>query len=531
MNHDFAPSVHNFADDASGRPGTDSPAPRAVVIGAGLGGLAAAVRLRAKGYEVVVLEALPDPGGRARVFRKDGFTFDAGPTVITAPYLLEELFQLAGRKAADYFRLVPVDPFYRILFPGGETFDFVGDDERLLAQIEAFEPADVEGYRRLARHAEKIFDVGYLKLADQPFSRLSDMLRVIPEMIRLGNHRSVYSAVSRYIRDPRLRQVFSFEPLLVGGNPFRTTSIYLLIHTLERRWGVHFAMGGTGSIVSALVRLIEEMGGVVRCSAPVEQIAVQGGRVQGVRTASGEWIPCDVVVANGDPSTIYGKLIAPEHRPRHSDRALARRRSSMGLFVGYFGTRGTYPELAHHTIVLGPRYRGLLRDIFQRRVLSKDFSLYLHAPTRTDPSLAPPDHEAFYVLSPVPNNRSGVNWQAEGDAYFDRILESLEDRLLPGLRERLVTRFHVTPDYFESDLRSRDGSAFGPEPLLRQSAWFRFHNQSPDVAGLYFVGAGTHPGAGVPGVLSSAKGLDRLVPVANTPGAPGVRGARGARGR
>ncbi len=485
---------------------------RAVVIGAGFGGLAAAVRLRAMGFQVTILEALPDPGGRARVFRRDGFTFDAGPTVITAPYLLAELFELVGKDPNDYYELTPVDPFYRIRFPEGETFDFVGEEDRLLAQIEAFEPRDVDGYRRLARHAERIFEVGYLQLADRPFPRFSDMLRIVPRMIQLGNHRSVYSLVSRYLRDERLRQVFSFEPLLVGGDPFRTTSIYLLIHTLERRWGVHFARGGTGAIVQALVRLLEELDVELRCDAPVDQIEVEGRTVRAVRTEGGDRIPCDVVVANADPSIVYPRMLASVDRRWNTDRAVARRRSSMGLFVGYFGTNRTYPELAHHTILLGPRYRELLRDIFQRKVLSEDFSLYLHAPTRTDPGLAPPGHEGFYVLSPVPNNRSGIDWENEGDGYFSRILAALEDRLLPGLSADLVTRFHVTPDYFEHDLRSKDGSAFGPEPLLRQSAYFRYHNRSRDVEGLYFVGAGTHPGAGVPGVLSSAKVLERVVP-------------------
>lgn len=486
--------------------------PRAVVVGAGFGGLAAAVRLRAMGYRVTLLEALPDPGGRARVFRRDGFTFDAGPTVITAPHLLDELFRLSGRDSRDHYELVPVDPFYRIHFPGGESFDFVGDDERLLAQIERFEPRDVEGYRRLARHAERIFRVGFQELADQPFHRPWDMAKVVPDMVRLGSHRSVYSAVSRYLRDERLRQVFSFEPLLVGGNPFRTSSIYLLIHTLERRWGVHYALGGTGTIVQGLMRLLEELGVEVRLGTPVREIEVSDGRVRAVHAEGGLRISADVVVSNADPSVVYTQMIHPRHRKRNSDRAVARRSSSMGLFVGYFGARGTWPELAHHNIVLGPRYRGLLEDIFESKVLAEDFSLYLHAPTRSDPSMAPRNHEAFYVLSPVPNNRSGIDWEARGEAYFDRILEALEDRLIPGLRERLVTRFHVTPDYFERDLRTRDGSAFGPEPLLTQSAWFRYHNRSGDVDGLFFVGAGTHPGAGVPGVLSSARVLDRVVP-------------------
>jgi len=490
-------------------------AQRAVVIGSGFGGLAGAIRAHALGYEVTLLEALPDPGGRARVFRQDGFTFDAGPTVITAPYLLEELFTRVGRNSRDYYELVPVDPFYRIVFPGGESFDFVGEEERLLAQIERFEPRDVDGYRRMAQHAQRIFDIGYTRLADQPFDRLSDMLRIVPEMIRLGNHRSVYQAVSSYLKDERLRQVFSFEPLLVGGDPFRTTSIYLLIHTLERKWGVHFAKGGTGAIVAGLIRLLEELGVEVRMGSPVAEIEVSGGRVRAVRTEGGERIPCEVVIANGDPSVVYPKLLAAAPRRHNSDRAVARRRSSMGLFVGYFGTKGTYPELAHHTILLGPRYRELLKDIFQRKVLAPDFSLYLHAPTRTDPELAPEGHEAFYVLSPVPNNRSGIDWEARGEEYFQRILEALEERLVPGLRSKMVTSKIITPNYFEGDLRSRDGSAFGPEPLLRQSAYFRYHNRSKDVEGLYFVGAGTHPGAGVPGVLNSARVLERVLPPAS----------------
>ncbi len=485
---------------------------RAVVIGAGLGGLAAAVRLRARGYDVTVLEAMEQPGGRAAVFRQDGFTWDAGPTVITAPYLLDELFELVGRDPRDYFQLVPVDPFYRVEFPDGSSFDYAGDEERLIAEIARFEPRDVDGYRRLAARAERIFEVGYARLADRPFSRVRDMARVVPAMLRLGNHRSVYAEVSRHLRDERLRQVFTFQPLLVGGNPFRTTSIYLLIHWLERKWGVHFALGGTTRIVAGLVRLLEELGVTVRMDAPVACIEVSDRRARAVRLEDGERIPAEVVVANADPTQVYGKLIAPEHRRRHSDRSLRRRRSSMGLFVGYFGTRRTYPELAHHTIVLGPRYRELLRDIFDRKTLADDFSLYLHAPTRTDPSLAPPGCETFYVLSPVPNNRSGIDWEREGDAYFDRILEHLEATHLPGLRDNLVTRFHVTPDYFERTLRSTDGAGFGIEPRLTQSAWFRFHNRSEDVDNLYLVGASTHPGAGVPGVLSSARVLERVLP-------------------
>ncbi len=493
---------------------------RAVVIGSGFGGLAAAVRLRAMGYRVTILEALDQPGGRARVFRRDGFTFDAGPTVITAPYLLEELFSLVGRDLRDYAELVPVDPFYRVLFADGTRFDYVGDEERLLAQIEAFEPRDVDGYRRLAAHAERIFRVGYEGLADQPFHRVSEMLRVLPAMARLRSYRTVYGLVAHYIRDERLRRVLTFEPLLVGGNPFTTTSIYLLIHWLERKWGVHFARGGTASLVAALVTLLEELDAELRLNAPVEEVLVSGGRARGVRLEGGEVLPADLVVSNADPSFVYSQMIAPAHRRRNTDRAVARRRQSMSLFVAYFGTRRTYPELAHHTILMGDRYRQLLRDIFSRRVLADDFSLYLHAPTRTDPSMAPPGHEAFYVLSPVPNNRSGIDWSREAEPYFERIRAHLQERLLPGLEDDLVSLSFLTPDDFEHSLRSVDGAAFGPEPILRQSAYFRYHNRSGDVDGLYFVGAGTHPGGGVPGVLCSAKVLERVVPRPRSPEVP-----------
>lgn len=484
----------------------------ALVVGAGLGGLAAAVRLRAMGWRVVVLEALDQPGGRARVFRRDGFTFDAGPTVITAPHLIAELFELVGRDPRDYYALVPVDPFYRILFDDGSAFDYCGDEERLLAQIARFEPRDVDGYRRLARAAERIFETGFTRLADRPFHRLSDMLRVVPSMVRLESWRSVHGLVARHIRDPRLRQAFTFEPLLVGGDPFRTSSIYLLIHWLERKWGVHFALGGTTSVVDALVRLLGELDVEIRFDTPVEEIEVEHGRAVAVRTSGGERIPCGLVVANADPSFVYQWLIAPRHRRRHTDRAVARVRQSPSLFVGYFGARRTYPALAHHTILLGPRYRGLLDDVYRRRVLADDFSLYLHAPTRTDPSLAPPGCEAFYVLSPVPNTRSGIDWTHAAAPYLARILEALERRLLPGLGSSVATSFHLTPLDFERTLRSVDGAAFGPEPVLTQSAWFRYHNRSPDVEGLYFVGAGTHPGGGIPGVITSAKVLERIVP-------------------
>jgi phytoene desaturase len=338
------------------------------------------------------------------------------------------------------------------------------------------------------------------------------MLRIMPDMARLSAYRSVYSLVSSYIKDERLRQVFTFQPLLVGGNPFHTPAIYLLIHWLERKWGVHFAKGGTRSIVHGLVRLLGDLGVEVRLNTPVERLEVKDGNVVAVETADGKRIPAKFVVSNGDPSTLYTRMLAPEHRSRHTDRSVARKRQSMSLFVAYFGTKKTFPDLAHHTIVLGPRYKGLLHDIFENKTLSDDFSLYLHAPTRTDATLAPPGHESFYVLSPVPNQKSGLDWEKEAPRYMDRILTHLDQRCLPGLKDNLTTNFSVDPRYFENDLRSYAGAAFGPEPRLTQSAYFRYHNVSEDVGGLYFVGAGTHPGAGMPGVLSSARVLERVVP-------------------
>lgn len=488
-----------------------------VVVGSGFGGLAAAVRLRAMGHRVVVVEATDQHGGRASVFRRSGFTFDAGPTVITAPYLLDELFTLVGRDPRAYYELVPVDPFYRVCFPDGSSFDYVGDEDRLIEQIRAMSPRDVDGYLRLAETCRRIFDVGYTRLADQPFDRLSDMLRVVPEMIRLRSDKTVWSMVSSHLEDPRLRQVFTFQPLLVGGSPLRTSSIYLLIHWLERRWGVWFPRGGTGSLVRALVTLLEELGVELRTSAPVDEIEVEGGRAVAVRLASGERIACEGVVFNGDPSAAYTKLVAARHRRIHTDRRVARRTASMSLFVSYIGTTRQWPDVAHHTIVMGPRYEGLLDDLFVHRRLPDDFSLYLHRPTRTDPSLAPAGGDALYVLSPVPNTRSGVDWGETAAGYEDKILSALERFPLPGLTASIATKMSIDPRYFADRLRSVDGAAFGLEPTLLQSAWFRYHNRSEDIAGLYFVGASTHPGAGVPGVLNSARVLERVVPRPESP--------------
>lgn len=502
-------------------PRAPSPsAPHAVVIGAGFGGLAAAIRLLVRGYRVTVLDRLDQPGGRARVFRQDGFTFDAGPTLITAPFLFEELWELAGRRMQDDVTLVPVDPFYRIRFSDGSQFDYTGDAARMRAEIARFAPGDVEGWERFLAHSERIYRVGFEELAHAPFSRARDMARVVPDMVRLENWRTVHGLVAKYVKDEKMRQVFSFHPLLVGGNPFSTSSIYTLIAYLERRHGVWFAMGGTGAIVAAMARLIEELGGSLRLGAHVDEIVVEDGRARGVRVrgarpdgSDDELVRADVVVSNADSAWTYRRLIRPEHRRTWTDLRLDRlSRYSMSLFVWYFGTRRTFGDVAHHTILLGPRYRELLEDIFDRKVLAEDFSLYLHRPTRTDPSMAPPGHDCFYVLSPVPHLEAGVDWRAKREAYRAAIARSLESTVLPGLEASLVTSRVLDPQGFLDDYLSLKGAAFGLEPVLHQSAWFRPHNESEDVRGLYLVGAGTHPGAGMPGVLSSARVLDTVVP-------------------
>lgn len=483
----------------------------AVVIGSGFGGLAAAIRLKNLGHEVTLLEAGQQYGGRARVVERDGYTFDMGPTVVTAPHLFDELFELSHRNRANYVDFVPVDPFYRCSFADGTHFDYVGDEDRLLAQIREFNPRDERGYLRMVEHAKRIFDVGYTQLADVPFTKMSDMLRITPDLARLSAYRSVYSLVSRYIEDERLRQVFTFEPLLIGGNPMKVPGIYLLIHWLERKWGVHYVKGGTGALVQALVTLCHELGVHTRLHAPVARIECDAGKVQGVRLEDGEFLAANLVVSNADPTRVYSTMIDAIHLSKNTPERVRKKKQSMSLFVGYFGTNKRYEAIEHHTIVLGPRYKGLLEDIFERKVLSKDFSLYLHRPSRTDPSMAPPGHDAFYVLSPVPNQLSGIDWENKRDAYFEAVLDCLEERQLPALRSHITTRFSVDPRYFEGALRSEHGAAFGLDPRLTQSAYFRYHNQSPDVQGLYFVGASTHPGAGMPGVLCSAKVLERLL--------------------
>ena len=494
--------------------------PHAVVIGSGFGGLAAAIRLGARGYRVTVFEKLDAPGGRAYVHRQDGFTFDAGPTVITAPFLLEELWTLCGRRMADDIDLRPVAPYYRIRFDSGECFDYSGDPQAMRAEVARFAPGDVAGYERFLAASEAIYKVGFEQLGHVAFDSWTDMLRVLPQLLKLESYRTVYSLACKHVRDARLRVVLTFQSLLVGGNPFATTSVYCLIAFLERRWGVHFPMGGTGTLVKGLVGLIEGQGGSVRCGQGVERITVDRGAASGVRLESGETVPADIVVSNADSAWTYRHLVPPEHRRRWTDRRIERARYSMSLFVWYFGTRRQYRDVAHHTILLGPRYRELLTDIFERKVLADDFSLYLHRPTATDPSLAPQGCDAFYALAPVPHLQSGTDWPVHAETFRRAVCERLQSTVLPDLDSQVVTSRMLTPQDFQDRLSSFRGAAFSLEPVLSQSAWFRPHNRSEELERLYLVGAGTHPGAGLPGVLSSARVLDSVVPRADSIQAP-----------
>ncbi len=484
-----------------------------IVVGSGFGGLATASRLLSKGHNVTIFEKRDQPGGRAYVYKKDGFTFDGGPTVITAPFMFDDIFSAAGKKRKDYFKLVDCNPFYRIFDHEGQKFDYNSDPGFTLNEIEKISPDDAEGYEKFLASTKAIFNKGFVELADKPFLKFSDMLKVAPDLIRLQSHKSVYKYVSQFIQNEFLRRCFSFHPLLIGGNPFDASSIYAMIHYLEREWGVHYAMGGTGTIVDALVTLIREQGGELHFNSEIDEILVEQGTAKGVRLKSGDIHKADAVVSNADVAFTYKYLVNPKHRKKYSDKKIERTRYSMSLFVIYFGTKKRYNDtnLTHHNIILGERYKGLLSDIFHKKELTDDFSLYLHMPTITDPSLAPDGHEAFYVLSPVPHLDSSTDWHKQAPVYRDAIMQFLEDNYLPDLQKNIVTEHFIDPLHFQNTLNSYKGSAFSVEPILTQSAWFRPHNRSEDVENLYFVGAGTHPGAGLPGVLSSAKIAEDLI--------------------
>ena len=486
--------------------------PHSLIIGSGFGGIGAAIRMRAKGHRVTLLERLERIGGRAQVFEKDGFRHDAGPTVITAPFMFEELFELLGENLENHLNFVPVNPWYRFYFPDGREFDYGEDIDALKAEIAKFEPRDTAGYDGLLAASKDIFDVGFTKLADQPFLRFLDMVKQVPALLRLRNDRTVSQFVAKHIKHPLIRQAFSIQPLLVGGNPFSTTSIYSLIHYLEREWGVHFCMGGTGALVDGLAALMQRHDINIRTQVDVEEILTQGSLTTGVRLTNGEIIEADNVICNADPPTVYREMMGPKPvRPR---RPLpdAMTQYSMGLYVLYFGTTKQYPDVAHHTIWLGERFKPLLKEIFDKLHLAEDFSLYLHRPTATDPSFAPEGCDSFYVLCPVPNLQADIDWQVEGKRLRDRIVAALGETILPDLENTITADFWMDPTDFRNKYRATHGAGFSISPIFRQSAWFRYKNRDPKIRNLYFVGAGTHPGAGMPGVLSSAKVLDRLIP-------------------
>ena len=484
---------------------------RAIVIGSGFGGLAAAIRLAVKGYDVQILERLGSAGGRAYVHRRNGFTFDAGPTIITAPFLLEELWELCGKKMSDDVDLRAMDPFYQIRFADGRVFNYTGDLESMKAEVAKFSPEDLPGYLLFLEEAENCYKLAFEDLGDVAFDSIGDLVKAMPNLIKMRAWNNLYSLVAKYIKNPQLREVMSFHPLLIGGNPFSVSSAYALINSLERKWGVHSAMGGTGAIIKGLVKLLDGLGVSIRYASTVKKINIVNNKVTGVTLENGDVLYANKVVSNADTAWTYKNLIDPEHRKVWNDKKIENGKYSMSLFVWYFGTKKQYPQVPHHMMLLGKRYKELLDDIFKRHHLAKDFSLYLHRPTATDTSLAPAGCDTFYVLSPVPHLDSGTNWSEVAQSYRQSIAKMLSETVLPGLEENLVETIVMTPQDLQDRMLSSKGAAFGLEPLLTQSAWFRPHNRSEEIEGLYMVGASTHPGAGIPGVLSSAKALDSLI--------------------
>lgn len=490
----------------------DVAAKRAVVIGAGFGGIALAIRLQRAGVQTTLVEKRDKAGGRAYVWHDKGFTFDAGPTVITDPDCLTELFEGTGSELKDYVELMPVDPFYRLCWEDGASFDYNNDQVAMERQMASFNPADVEGYRRFHAHSEELYQEGYIKLGSVPFQSFWTMMKAAPVLARLEAWNSVHQMVANYIQDPHLRQAFSFHTLLVGGDPFKSSSVYSLIHALERRGGVWFARGGTGALIAGMIRFFEDLGGVVLLNSSVERIEIEGGCAVGVTLEGGETIAADMVASNADVVHTYDKLLERTPRGKAKAKSLKSKRFSMSLFVLHFGLSTPQPQLAHHTICFGARYRELISEIFAGPKLPEDFSLYLHAPCATDPSMAPPGQSSHYVLSPVPHlGAADIDWSVKGPEYREKIIDYLEERYMPNLRRDLVTTRIWTPQDFKDDLNSHLGSAFSLEPILTQSAWFRPHNRDDVIPNLYIVGAGTHPGAGIPGVVGSAKATAGLM--------------------
>ncbi len=482
-----------------------------IVIGSGFGGIAAALRMKAKGYSVTLIEKHPDLGGRARVFKKEGFTFDAGPTVITAPKLLEELFTLFNKNISDYVKIIPLKLWYRFIFDDKSSFDYSGDEELMKKEIEKYSIDDFVGYQKLVKLTEKIFDKGFTELSSKPFNNISFMLKQVPALLKLKSYKSVYELISTYISDNKLRKIFSMHPLLVGGNPFTTTSIYTLILFLEKKWGIHYSLGGTGNLVKAFERLMKEEKIEIIKNSSVTELTNLNNQIVSVTVNNKDVLKADYIICNSDPPNVYKNLIKPNNYGFLFNKKIERMNYSMGLFVYYFGSKKQYNDVAHHTICFGKSYKDHLNKIFEKKELSEDISYYLHRPTATDPSMAPPGQDCFYVLVPVPNNLSNINWHKEGEKFKQLIINKMSEQILPNLRENITADFYVTPDYFENDLSTLHGSGFSIQPKFTQSAYFRFHNKSEIFNNLYFVGAGTHPGAGIPGVISSAKVLDELL--------------------
>ena len=483
---------------------------KTVVIGSGFGGIAAALRMKAKGHNVILLEKHKDLGGRARVFEKNGFKFDGGPTVITAPHLIYELFELFNKKPSDYINIKPLDIWYRFVFEDGFNFDYSGNENSMEKQIENINKKDVIGYKKLVEFTKKIFDKGFTELSDVPFDKPLFMIKQLPALLNLKSYKSVYSLVSSYIENEKLRRMLSMHPLLVGGNPFTTTSIYGLILYLEKKWGIHYSMGGTGEIIKGLEKLMLEENIKILKKSEATKFFTENGVIKSLEINNSDKIYADNIICNADPPSVYDQLVNNKKNSLF-DWKKKRMDYSMGLFVYYFGTKKVYENVAHHTIKFGNRYEEHLKDIFENKKLNNDISYYLHRPSATDKSMAPEGHDCFYVLVPVPNNQSKINWKDEGEKMKNLVIEKMQNHLLPDLKENIVEDFYLTPDYFENELNTKYGSGFSIQPKFSQSAYFRFHNRSEICKGLYFVGAGTHPGAGVPGVLSSAKVLDKII--------------------
>jgi phytoene desaturase len=506
-------NTHFFESETISARSADKP--HAIVIGAGFGGLAAAIRLGARGYRVTIVEKLEQAGGRASVFKQDGFTFDAGPTIITAPFVFEELWELCGKKMEDHIQLQAMDPFYRIRFDDGDVFTCKGDAEFMRKEIARFNPDDVAGYEAFFEESKANYSLGF-SLMHKPFHKFIDMLKFLPELITKRADRTVYGHVAKHIKNEKLRIALSFHPLFVGGNPTKVTSVYSLIAYLEREYGVHYAYGGTGALVQGMVDLMLEQDGTLLLNSPVSEILVEDERASGVILKDGRTLKSDIVVSNADSAWGYQNLLPKRKPKRWTKKKIDNVNYSMSLFVWYFGTDKKYEDVDHHTILMGPRYQGLLKDIFETKILADDFSLYLHRPTATDPSLAPDGCDSFYVLSPVPHLDSDTDWETMAEPYRKKIEAHLENTIMPDLGNHIATSLVFTPLDFRDRLNAPNGAAFGPEPLFTQSGWFRPHNVSEELSGLYLVGAGTHPGAGLPGVVTSAQVLDTVVPHGDT---------------